>query len=199
MATIAEQYYQNLTDLIQQIQVTDRAGQMQSFYVGIEAAARLVTSRAAEGRKLLFIGNGASAAISSHMAADYSKNGQMRALAFNDAPLLTAVSNDLGFQHVFENPLNNFAETGDLLFAISSSGRSENVLRGVQAARTKGCLVLTLSGFGADNPLRMLGDLNFYVPAQRYGPVEVLHHSICHSILDVIITLRTPGAVICDS
>jgi D-sedoheptulose 7-phosphate isomerase len=139
----------------------------------------------------MFIGNGASAAISSHMAADFSKNGNMRAMAFNDAPLLTAVSNDLGYQYVFERPLTMFADEGDVLFAISSSGRSENILRGVQVARAKGCMIITLSGFETDNPLCTLGEMNFYVPSLNYGPVEVIHHSICHSILDVIMLTRS--------
>lgn len=111
-------------------------------------------------------------------------------MAFNDIALLTAVSNDFGYQHVFEKPITMFAEPEDILFAISSSGRSENILRGVQAARQKGCSVISLSGFDNDNPLRSLGELNFYVPWPRYGPVEVIHHSICHGILDVIMTKR---------
>ncbi len=187
---IAKKYYQNLLRLINSISVSDQEGHVLSFYDGIENVGKLITSRAASGHKVMFIGNGASAAISSHMAADFSKNGNMRAMAFNDVPLLTAVSNDLGYQHVFERPLSMFADEGDVLFAISSSGRSENILRGVQAARAKGCAIITLSGFTSDNPLCSLGDINFYVPSQHYGPVEVIHHSICHSILDVIMIMR---------
>ncbi len=190
MSSIAEKYYQNLLAVIGSVRATDRAGQIMNFYEAIEAVGRLVTAQATSGHKVMFIGNGASAAISSHMAADFSKNGNMRAMAFNDAPLLTAVSNDLGFQHVFERAMSMFADEGDVLFAISSSGRSENVLRGVQAARTKSCTIITLSGFESNNPLCSLGDMNFYVPSQHYGPVEVLHHSICHSILDVIMAKR---------
>jgi len=191
MSTIAEKYYQNLLTAINSIRVTDKAGRSLNFYDAIETVGKLVTSRTVSGHKIMFIGNGASAAISSHMAADFSKNGNMRAMAFNDAPLLTAVSNDLGYQHVFERPITTFADEGDVLFAISSSGRSENVLRGVQTARTKGCGIVTLSGFDTDNPLCSLGDMNFYVPSQNYGPVEIIHHSICHSILDVIMLTRS--------
>ena len=139
----------------------------------------------------MFIGNGASAAISSHIATDFLKNGRIRAIAFNDSTLLTCISNDIGYEHVFEKPIEMFADEGDVLFAISSSGRSENVLRGVRAARTRKCRVITLSGFDSDNPLFLLGDINFYVPAQSYGPVEIIHHSICHCILDVIMKKRS--------
>jgi D-sedoheptulose 7-phosphate isomerase len=191
LSTIAEKYFQTLLMTIKSIRVTDQAGHSLNFYEGIETIGKLITSRAMSGHKVMFIGNGASAAISSHMAADFSKNGNMRAMAFNDAPLLTAVSNDLGYQHVFERPITMFADEGDVLFAISSSGRSENVLRGVQAARAKGCMIITLSGFETDNPLCTLGEMNFYVPSHNYGPVEVIHHSICHSILDVIMLTRS--------
>ncbi len=195
MQIIAERYYQNLWNVIAEIQVSDQQGNLPNFYEGIAKAGELLVSHSSSGKKVMFIGNGASAAISSHMAADYSKNGGMRAIAFNDSALLTAVSNDLGYQHVFEKPIEMFAEESDILVAISSSGRSENVLRGVRMARKKGCSIMTFSGFSAENPLRTSGDLNFYVPALKYGPVEVIHHSICHCILDVIMETRaTIGA-----
>ena len=155
------------------------------FYQGIELAAQLVTSDSSH--KMIFIGNGASAAIASHMSTDFWKNGGIRAIAFNDASLLTCISNDFGTPHLFEKPIEMFADEADVLFAISSSGRSENILTGVQAARSAGGHVITLSGFRPDNPLSSLGDLNFYVPVQEYGPVEITHHSICHCILDTII------------
>jgi D-sedoheptulose 7-phosphate isomerase len=78
---------------------------------------------------------------------------------------------------------------GDILVAISSSGRSENILRGVKAAREKGCSVITLSGFEVTNPLSSLGDINFYVPDGSYGPVEIIHQPL-HCILDVIMQER---------
>ena len=190
MHQIAEKYYQNLAQTLTAIQFSDAQGAAFDFCDGIARAGELILTLAAAGRKMMFIGNGASAAISSHMAADYSKNGGIRAMAFNDIALLTAVSNDLGYQHVFARPIDLFAETGDVLVAISSSGRSENILQGVQAARQKTCTIVTLSGFTPDNPLRALGDVNFYVPSPHYGLVEIIHHSICHCILDVLMTKR---------
>ena len=62
-----------------------------------------------------------------------------------------------------------------MLIAISSSGRSPNILAAVGAARARGCTVVTLSGFRPDNPLRALGDWNFHVPSEAYGPVEMVH------------------------
>lgn len=191
MQIIAERYYQNLWNVIVEIKVSDHQENLLSFYEGLAKAGELLMSLSSTGKKVMFIGNGASAAISSHMAADYSKNGGMRAVAFNDIALLTAVSNDLGYQHVFEKPIEMFAEESDVLVAISSSGCSENVLRGARMAQKKDCLIITLSGFTEENPLRKLGDINFYVPSLKYGPVEVIHHSICHCILDVIMETRS--------
>ena len=146
----------------------------------------IVLSQSGSGHKLMFIGNGASAAISSHMSTDFWKTCGIRAIAFNDSSLLTCLGNDFGYEYIFEKSIEMFADPGDILIAISSSGKSENILRGVNSAKSKDCSVITLSGFKEDNPLSSAGDFNFYVPAQEYGPVEVIHHSICHCILDVI-------------
>ena len=148
--------------------------------------ARLIEARTSDGYKIMFIGNGASAAISSHQATDFWKNGGMRAMAFNDASLLTCVSNDYCYEDVFSKPIEMFADKEDVLVSISSSGQSENILRGAEAGRKKGCEIITLSGFKADNPLREKGSLNFYVSSRSYGHVEIIHHAICHCILDTI-------------
>jgi D-sedoheptulose 7-phosphate isomerase len=157
------------------------------FYDGIEVVSNLILSQADYGCKLMFIGNGASAAISSHMSTDYWKNGGMRAIAFNDSSLLTCISNDYGYPYVFEKPIEMFADPGDILMAISSSGKSENIINGVKAARSKKCGVITFSGFSPDNPLVKSGDYNFHVSSPDYGPVEIIHLSICHCICDLII------------
>jgi D-sedoheptulose 7-phosphate isomerase len=152
---------------------------------------RAIAAHAA-GNKLIFLGNGGSAAIASHMAADYSKNGNLRALALNDAAMLTCVGNDLGYDRVFAKQIELHGRRGDLVVAISSSGRSANILNAVAAAREAGCTVVTLSGFTPDNPLRQLGDLNFYVASDRYGLVEVSHLTLCHALLDFICALPAP-------
>jgi D-sedoheptulose 7-phosphate isomerase len=146
----------------------------------------------AAGNKLIFVGNGGSAAIASHMATDYSKNGNIRSLALNDSAMLTCLGNDLGYDRVFAKQIELHARAGDLVIAISSSGRSANILNAVKAARDAQCKLVTLSGFAANNPLRGLGDINFYISSDRYGFVEIGHLTICHAILDFICGLRVP-------
>ncbi|MBT6051932.1 MAG: SIS domain-containing protein [Candidatus Scalindua sp.] len=188
MEKLAEDYYKNILSLIGAVRVTDKEGKVLEFYHGIKVAGNLILSHS--DHKMMFIGNGASASISSHMATDFWKNGRIEALAFNDSSLLTCISNDYGYEHVFEKPIEMFAKREDIVFAISSSGESKNIVRGVNAARLKECSVITLSGFKDDNILSTLGDINFYIPSRKYGLVEVIHHSICHCILDTIVSYR---------
>ena len=185
MKNFVKNYYERLSNLAVSIKVTG-INENISFDGGIYEAAKLIKKQTARGRKLIFIGNGASAAIASHLSTDYWKNGGMRAVAFNDASLLTCVSNDIGYKYVFEKSVEMFADKGDILIAISSSGKSENILRAASAAKKKGCEIITFSGFKSQNPLRQSGRLNFYVPSSLYGHVEILHHSICHCILEYI-------------
>ncbi|MBI3793710.1 MAG: SIS domain-containing protein [Nitrospinae bacterium] len=190
MQKLSTAYFNNLKKAMDSMSASRGAERLDSLHDGIAEACGLVVAQTNAGKKLMFIGNGASASISSHMSTDFWKNGGMRAVAFNDSSVLTCIGNDYGFKHLFEKPIEMFAEEGDVLVAISSSGKSENIIRGVDAARAKKCKVITLSGFVKDNPLSKLGDVNFYVPDSAYGPVEILHTAICHCILDVILAAR---------
>ena len=134
----------------------------------------------------MIIGNGGSASIASHIATDLLKNLKIPALALNDASLLTCLSNDLGYENVFSMPLGILARKGDILFAISSSGKSKNILNAVIQGKKKGCIVIAFSGFSPRNPLRNKGDINFYVPSSSYGAVEITHLAICHAIVDIL-------------
>jgi D-sedoheptulose 7-phosphate isomerase len=181
-------YFSQLGALFKETQVTDAKGVPLELSQGIREAINLIQSQNAQGKKIIFIGNGGSSSIASHQATDFLKNGGIKAIAFTDPSLLTCISNDLGYPKVFEVPIKMLAEE-DVLVAISSSGRSENILRGVEAARGKGCEVITMSGFMSDNPLRKTGRLNFYIPSDSYGYVEISHLTLCHCILDTMMGL----------
>jgi len=185
-------YYGYLAKSLTRVQVTDAAGSSLSQSEAVSTVIGWARTTHAAGRKLMFIGNGGSAGICSHMATDYSKNGGMRSLAFNDGSMLTCLGNDLGYENVFAKQIDLHAVEGDLLIAISSGGKSKNILEAVGVARRRGCRVVTLSGFGADNPLRKLGDMNFYLGSDQYGYVEVGHLAILHAILDFACGLTVP-------
>lgn len=133
--------------------------------------------------RILFIGNGGSAAIASHMSVDYSKNGGVPAIAFNDPMALTCFANDYGFEDVFAKQIAIATKPWDVLVAISSSGRSANIINGVIEAQKHHLQVITLSGFDEDNPLRTMGNINMYVPSHDFGVVEVTHLSILHAMV----------------
>lgn len=185
-----DSYLKDLGKLFSEILVTDRGNKSIDLTVALEDSIKMIAALMTEGRKVMLIGNGGSAAIASHIAIDFWKNGGIRSVAFNDSSLLTCIGNDFGYPYVFSKPIEMFADKGDVLIAISSSGKSENILNGVRAAESRGCRVITMSGFKADNPLRAMGELNFYVPSMSYGYVELTHNALCHCIVDVIVGQR---------
>ena len=150
----------------------------------ITKVIELMRNGSMNGNKIIFVGNGGSASIASHMAIDYSKNGRLPAVSFNDGAALTCIGNDLGYENVFSEQIKLHAKQGDLLIAISSSGASKNILNALTEARAVGCNIITMSGFSEENPLRQLGDINWYVPSSEYGFVEITHLTLCHAILD---------------
>src|SRR5262245_46760173 len=178
-------YVATLADAIDHAEVTDATGAAMSLERGCEWVRRAAYEAHDSGHKIMFVGNGGSAGIASHLAIDYSKNGGLRSLAFNDPSALTCLGNDLGYENVFAKQIDFHARPGDLLIAISSSGRSPNILAAVKAARARNCPVVTYSGFTEDNDLRRTGDMNFFVRSGEYGFVEIAHLALCHAVLDI--------------
>jgi D-sedoheptulose 7-phosphate isomerase len=178
-------YMKTLEHVVTSALVTDRSGGTLGVEDAVRQSGKQMRAAHDAGNRLFFIGNGGSAGISSHMATDYSKNGGMRASALTDASAITCLANDYGYEHVFEKQIEWHARAGDILIAISSSGRSKNILNAVKAARECGCIIYTFSGFTADNPLRLMGDLNFYLANKEYGFVEVGHLALLHTVLDI--------------
>ncbi len=130
------------------------------------------------------IGNGGSAGIASHFSTDLIKSLKIPSQTLYDSNLVTCLSNDFGYEHVFSYPLSKLLRPQDLLVAISSSGKSLNILNGAKMANELHVPVITLSGFTADNPLRTMGDLNFWVERSDYGLVEAAHFFLLHTIID---------------
>ncbi|MBI5121863.1 MAG: SIS domain-containing protein [Rhodospirillales bacterium] len=178
-------YFDLLSELGRKTQASDGSGKTLPLDEAIGRIRALARVTHAAGHTLYFIGNGGSAGIASHLAIDYSKNGNLRSLSLNDGAQLTCLANDLGYENVFAHPLSLHGRSGDLLLAISSSGRSPNILKACEAARAKGMAVVTLSGFDGTNPLKRLGDINLHVASHQYGFVEILHLSLLHAVLDI--------------
>jgi D-sedoheptulose 7-phosphate isomerase len=170
------------------VQTTDRQGAVIAFDQAMEHSVSMILGVRSARRKVMVIGNGGSAAIASHMQTDLSGSLGTRGLIFNEPSLITALSNDHGYEHAFERLVNLWADPGDLMVAISSSGKSANILNACQTARERGSSLITFSGFSADNPLRTRGDINVYVACPYYGPVESSHQMLIHHLTDRILT-----------
>mgnify|MGYP000421537414 CR=1 FL=1 len=139
-------------------------------------------------KKILIFGNGGSAAMASHFSVDMTKIGQIRTVNFNESDLITCFANDYGFEQWVEKAVEFYGDEDDVFIAISSSGNSMNMLNGCEAAkRKKFASVITLSGFDSDNPLRHLGDINFWVDSRAYNIVEMTHQIWLLTIIDMLI------------
>jgi len=138
-----------------------------------------------KNKKIIFVGNGGSASVASHGATDYCNKGGIKTIVLTDPSLLTCVSNDYGYKNAFPKLIKLYGEKEDIVFCISSSGMSKNILDTAKQAVKNGCTVITLSGFDSNNKLRRLGHVNFYVNSHAYGFVELIHNIIVHYIIDI--------------
>ncbi len=185
-------YSENFLACILEIAVTNGGvvGMQLELAEGINRAIGIINRMDERGKTLRFIGNGGSAGIAMHQCTDFFKSADIATESLFDPTLLTCMGNDLGYENVFAGPLRKVAKGGDVLVAISSGGKSLNIINGANAAKTKGSRVITMSGFGPDNPLRQLGEINFYVPSSDYRIVESAHLFICNWILHFLIESR---------
>lgn len=153
----------------------------------LRAKGEIVSAQRA-GSKIVVIGNGGSAAIASHVSVDLTKAAGLKAVNFNEASLLTCLSNDFGYEHGFAKAIEFYGDPGDVLIAISSSGESENILNGVrQAKKLKFRSTITLSGMNSTNPLSKSGDINFWVDSNVYNIIENTHQIWMLSLVDMIV------------
>jgi D-sedoheptulose 7-phosphate isomerase len=133
---------------------------------------------------LYIMGNGGSAAVASHAQVDFVNVAKINAQVLHESSLITCMANDFGYEQAYSRVLAQFIKTGDVLIAISSSGQSKNIGNAAQVAKERGVQVVTFTGFNAQNPLRQLGDFNFWLDSNDYGYVEVGHQSILHNLSD---------------
>ena len=138
-------------------------------------------------KKVLIFGNGGSAAISSHVSVDLTKNTKIKVFNFNEADLLTCFSNDYGYEKWVEKTIDFYADKGDVVILISSSGKSKNMLNACKASRRKKISkIITLTGDKKNNPLSRLGDINLWVDSNIYNHIENTHQVWLLSICDLI-------------
>ena len=158
---------------------------LDSLLPDIERSGRAICEALTRGNKILICGNGGSAADAQHIAAElvgYYENQRRSwpAIALTtDTSALTAVSNDLGFEQVFARQVAGLAQAGDVLIAISTSGKSKNVIRAVEQAKKVGCTTIALIGASTES-LGSLCDFVVAIPATRTSRIQEAHITIGH-------------------
>ncbi len=182
-----KEYIDTLMQTIHATQFSSEDGQIcGSYEEAMEHLIEIFTWVKRQGKTTFFIGNGGSAAIASHMTADFMKNGGMKTYSLYDNSVTTCMGNDYGYESIFSRPLEFLLNEDDLLVAISSSGNSANIINAVNVAKKKRANIITFSGFENDNKLKHMGKWNVYVPKSHYGMVESIHIVILQQIVDMI-------------
>ncbi len=141
-------------------------------------------------KQVFTLGNGGSSSTASHMAADLAKNTigpnmrRFRIMSLNEnAAIVTALANDLGYEHIFAEQLINVIRPGDVLIAVSASGNSPNVLKAIRLARRENAEVVALLGFDGGEAAK-LADNAIIVPSSDCGVVEDVHLAINHMLVE---------------
>lgn len=187
--SLARTYFSELSDLIGKLD-----------YESLAAFIDMIWDAYNRQTNIYFMGNGGSAGIASHMAADIGKNAmtdwsdnnedRFRTLALTDnVEWMTALANDVGYENVFVEQLKNLARPGDMIVAISSSGNSPNVVKAAEWAKAHGLGVAVMVGFEGGK-LKDIADVSVWVPVKHYGYVEGLHGDIHHYVVEALKHLK---------
>ena len=174
-----------------------KAVQSDELRATTHTVARAVTDALTAGNKLLLIGNGGSAADAQHIAAEITgrykqeRPGWAAIALTTDTSALTAIGNDYGFEQIFARQVQGLGKRGDVLFALTTSGRSPNILAALKVARDLGVLTVGFTGMKGES-MRTACDHLFVAPTQDTPVVQQVHmmamHAICDDVEQALIT-----------
>lgn len=162
-------------------------------FKNIEAAGQILVRAIQGGNQIISCGNGGSMCDAMHFAEELS--GKYRndrpaypAISISDPGHLSCVANDYGYEFVFSRMVEAIGKNGDVLFAISTSGNSENILKAIAAAKTKGMLVIGLTGKDGGK-MASLCDVEIRAPESDYADrAQEIHIKVIHSLIDYVET-----------
>ena len=166
--------------ILEKAEFSDHEGDSLDYKNGIQKNLKMLESLRNRCGNLFLVGNGGSAGVVSHILTDFINVNKLNARTLHESSLLSCMSNDYGYENSFSEPLSTLAREKDLLIAVSSSGRSLNIHNAVKSVKKAGGEAITLSGFGENNPLRSMGDLNVWLGSTGYGLVEIGHLFYLH-------------------
>lgn len=188
--TLAEMSLKNRAQkfvvLLENCEITGKGGSPLGVEPGISAVLQMLSRVRVNAGSVYVIGNGGSAAVASHAVIDLINVAKLRAFTLHEPSVLTCIVNDYGYENAYSRILAHMARPGDILIAISSSGRSANICNAATQVVNNGGSVITLSGFLHDNPLRSIGDINIWLDNSDYGLIEIGHQFILHNMSDRI-------------
>ena len=137
--------------------------------------------------KLIFIGNGASASLASHAATDFTKQAKIPSIAFNDHNLITALSNDYGYEYWVAKAIEFYSGPNDMIIFISVSGESRNLIEGIDFANNNSIATASLTGSKSTNTLRKKSKNSLWVNSKAYNIVESIHTIWMTLIIDLFV------------
>ena len=151
----------------------------------INESVNMINNTKSQGGRVVIVGNGGSASIASHVSVDFVKVAKVPSFTFNNSNLITCFVNDYGQENWVTESIKSYTLNNDLIILISSSGTSMNIINAANYCKEKKINLISLSGFELSNPLKKLGNINFHVNSKDYNFIEMTHHIILLSIVDI--------------
>ncbi len=151
----------------------------------IDRSVQLILDCKRNNGKVYVVGNGGSSSIASHVSVDFVKAANIQSETFNNANLITCFANDYGHDNWVKEAIKVYTSQNDILILISSSGTSKNIVNAAQYCKDNKISFITFSGFETNNPLSQLGNVNIHIPSNKYNFIEMAHHIILVSIVDI--------------
>ncbi len=151
----------------------------------IDRSVELILKCTRNNGKVFIVGNGGSSSIASHVSVDFTKVANVPSYTFNNSNLITCFANDFGHDNWIKEAVKAYMRENDILILISSSGNSNNIINAAKYCKENNISSITLSGFNINNPLSQLGNINIHVNSNKYNFIEMSHHIILVSIVDI--------------
>ena len=150
----------------------------------INETVELIKKKIKSNNTIYIIGNGGSSSIASHVSVDFIK-AKVKSQTFNNSNLITCFANDYGHDNWVKEAIKAYCSNHDLIILISSSGKSNNMVNAAKYCNENNYDLITFSGFENNNDLCKLGKINFFINSKNYNYVEMSHHIILVSIVDI--------------
>ena len=153
----------------------------------ISQSASLIKKSIKNSGRIYIVGNGGSSSIASHVSVDFAKVAKVPSSTFNNANLITCFANDYKYENWVVEALKAYTNRKDLIILISSSGTLKNIVNAAKFCKKNKIKLITFSGFSKKNPLSKLGNVNFHIDSNEYNYIEMSHHIILVSLVDIFV------------